>query len=50
METNKTHGIKPKSAKPFNSLLDVAAVIEKVLVQHGIQLHPSRRMRKYLSS
>ena len=49
MESNKTHGIRPKNPKPFHSLLDVGAVIEKVLIQHGIQLHPSRRMRKYMS-
>ncbi len=49
MERNETHGITPKSPQPFHSLLDVGAVIEKVLVQHGIQLHPSRRMKKYLS-
>jgi hypothetical protein len=30
--------------------LDVGAVVEKVLIQHGIQLHPGRRMRKYFSS
>ena len=50
MERNETHGIKPKNPKPFHSLLDVGAVIEKVLIQHGIQLHPGRRMRKYFSS
>ena len=48
MESNKTHGIKPKNPRPFHSLLDVGAVIERVLIQHGIQLHPNRRMRKYL--
>ena len=50
MERNETHGIKPKKPEPFHSLLDVGAVIEKVLVQHGSRLHPSRRMKKYLSS
>lgn len=50
MESNASHGIKPKNPKPFHSLLDVGAVIEKVLIQHGIQLHPGRRMRKYISA
>lgn len=50
MERNETHGIKPRNPKPFHSLLDVGAVVEKVLIQHGIQLHPGRRMRKYFSS
>lgn len=49
MERNQTHGIKPKNPRPFHSLLDVGAVIERVLVQHGIQLHPSRQMKKYLA-
>lgn len=50
MESNKTHGIRPKNPRPFHSLLDVGAVIEKVLIQHGIQLHVNRQMRKYLST
>jgi hypothetical protein len=29
-------------------LLDVGAVIEKVLIDHGVTLHPDSRMRKYL--
>ena len=48
IEQNKSHGIEPGSPKPFHSLLDVGAVIEKVLLDHGILLHPSIRMRKYL--
>lgn len=46
---NKSHGIVPKNPKPFNSLLDVGAVIEKVLLEHGIVLHRSQRMRKYIA-
>jgi hypothetical protein len=49
MERNSSHGIKPRNPVPFHSPFDVGAVIEKVLVQHGIQLHPSRRMRKYFA-
>jgi hypothetical protein len=48
METNATHGIKPKNPKPFNSLLDVGAVIEKVVIEHGITLHRGAKMQKYL--
>ena len=47
MERNGTHGISPGNPKPFHSLLDLGAVIERVLVEHGVTLHPSRRMRKY---
>jgi hypothetical protein len=49
METNKTHGIAPKSPKPFHSLLDVGAVIESVLIAHGVVLHRSRKMKKYMT-
>lgn len=50
IEGNKSHGIRPGSPKPFHSLLDVGAVIEKVFIEHGVVLHHSRRMQKYLSS
>jgi hypothetical protein len=50
MERNKSHDIKPLPPKTFNSLLELSAVIEKVLIEHGIVLHPSRRMKKYLSA
>jgi hypothetical protein len=46
---NNTHGIVPGPPKPFHSLLDIGAVIENTLVEHGVVLHPSRRMQKYLS-
>lgn len=49
IERNRSHGIVPSNPRPFNSLLDVGAVIEKVLIDHGIILHPDRRMRKYFS-
>ncbi len=47
MESNKTHSIVPGAPKPFHSLLDLGAIIERVLIDHGVALHPSRRMRKY---
>lgn len=49
MAPNESHGIKSGRPKPFHSLLDVGSVIEKVLIQHHIVLHPSQRMRKYIS-
>jgi hypothetical protein len=48
IERNKAHGIELGSAKPFHTLLDIGAVVEKVLLDHGIVLHPSIQMRKYL--
>jgi len=44
---NKSHGIEPLNPRPFHSLLDVSTVIEKVLVEHGILLHSSKKMKKY---
>ena len=48
VESNKSHGIQAQSPIPFHSLLDVGAVIEKALIQHGITLHPGRKMQKYI--
>jgi hypothetical protein len=49
VERNTSHGIEPGKPRPFHSLLDVGGVIEKVLIEHGISLHPGRKMRKYFS-
>jgi len=48
IERNKSHGIEPGNPQPFHSLLDASAIIEKVLIDHGVILHPSRRMKKYI--
>jgi hypothetical protein len=50
VERNKSHNINPGSPKPFHSLLDIGSVIEKSLIEHGIVLHPSRKMEKYFHS
>lgn len=47
MERNTSHEIEPENPKPFHSAMDLPAVIEKVLIEHGIQLHSGRRSRKY---
>jgi hypothetical protein len=47
MERNRSHGIEPGKPAPFHSLLDVGAVIEKTLIEHGVVLRPSRKMKKY---
>jgi len=49
IQGNKAHGIVPGRPKPFNSLLDLGAAIEKILKEQGIMLHTSRGMKKYLS-
>jgi hypothetical protein len=50
MERNKSHGIVPQNPAPFHSLMDVSGVIEEVLLAHGITLHASRKMKKYLDT
>lgn len=49
IEPNKSHGIVPGTPQPFHSLMDISAIVEKVLIQQGIVLHPSRKLRKYVS-
>ncbi len=47
MTRNPSHGIVPGAPAPFHSLMDLTAVIEQVLIAHGVTLHPSRTMEKY---
>lgn len=49
MESNPSHGIVPGNPKPFHSLMDIGAVVEEVLIEHGITLHISRRMEKFVT-
>ena len=49
MERNEAHGITPSAPVPFNSLLELPLAIEKALLSHGINLHPSRKMKKYVT-
>lgn len=48
IERNDSHGIRPNKPRPFHTLLDVGAMVERVLIGHGIVLHPSKRMKKYV--
>jgi hypothetical protein len=48
IEANETHGIKPRRPKPFNSLMEITAAIEKVLIDHDIELRRLPKMKKYL--
>ena len=47
MEPNESHGIKTLNPLPFHTLMDLPAIIEKVLINHGIVLHQSKKMKKY---
>lgn len=48
MERNDAHSIKPGRPRPFNTLMEIPAAIEHVLMAHGVALQPSRKMRKYV--
>jgi hypothetical protein len=50
IERNDAHGIKPRKPLPFNTLAEIPAAIERTLIDHGIVLQPSRKMRKYISN
>lgn len=50
MERNTSHEIEPENPKPFHSVMDLPAVIEKVLIEHGVQLHSGPRSQKYLAT
>jgi hypothetical protein len=45
---NEAHGIVPGKPVPFNSLMEIPSKIEKVLIDQGIEIHPSSRMAKYI--
>ena len=49
MAVNEAHGISARHPRTFNSLLDLPMAIERVLAEHGVKLHRSRRMQKYLT-
>jgi hypothetical protein len=46
-EGNKAHGITPSPPEAFNSIMELTGTIERVLIESGITLHPSRKMKKY---
>jgi hypothetical protein len=50
MERKEAHNIVPQKAIPFNSLMELPSVIEKVLLAHGITLHASPKMKKYFNT
>ena len=50
MANNKSHDIKPKHPKIFHTLMDIGSVIETVLIEHEIVLHPIRKMKKYFDA
>ncbi len=49
MTRNKSHAIVPGRWRTFNSLMELGSVIEKVIIDHGIVLHHSDKMKKYMA-
>ena len=47
--SNALHGIKASKTKPFNSMADLAVVIEDAIIAHGIKLHPGTKMKLYMA-
>jgi hypothetical protein len=48
IERNPSHGVTPQEPLIFNSLAEIPEKIEKVLIDHGITIHRSDRMKKYM--
>jgi len=48
LKRNDAHGIVPGKPIPFNSLLELPAAIEKLLIREGIHLHTVSKMEKYI--
>lgn len=48
MDRNDSHGIIPGDNRPFNSLMELPAVIERELIQQGVILHLTSKMDKYI--
>ena len=44
---NDSHDLKPSKPIPFNSLPEILPKIEKVLIDHNIQLHIGRKSGRY---
>lgn len=50
LQQNRALGINSQKDLKFNSVMELQAVIEQVLIQAGIKLQPSRRMKRYFAS
>ena len=48
IERNDAHEIVPVRGRPFNSLMEIPSAIEKILMEHGIQLHLCHKMDRYV--
>jgi len=49
MAPNSAHGIKPKGLRTFNSMAELGTTIERVLVDHGVKIHPCGNLYKLIA-
>jgi len=50
MKRNESHGIVSGKPIPFNSMMEMPAAIERALIEHGVKVHRSRKMKRYAPS
>lgn len=48
LRANPSHDIKSSDPIAFESLMELPAKIEELLIREGITLHAGRRMKKYI--
>jgi hypothetical protein len=48
MDRHIAHALGGGRARPFNSLMELPAAIERVLMDHGVTLHARGKMRRYM--
>jgi hypothetical protein len=48
IDRNVEHGIVAGKGIPFNSMAEIPSKIERVLLDHGVKIHPSSRERRYI--
>jgi hypothetical protein len=47
IDRNAAHGIAPQKWLAFNSMAEIPAVIERCLIENGIKVISSKKMKKY---
>jgi len=47
IDRNEAHGLTPEKWLPFNSMAEIPAALEKCLIENGVKIISSRKMKKY---
>ena len=50
LEANQSHGIPSGTTEPFNSLMEIPAVLEQLFIQNGMVLHVGGKTGKYIAA